>query len=67
VATDVNKVSFEHHLLRAMFSGDHAEDGGPHGLSDETWEALGAVAREYPNVTDESVRLAREAFQREAR
>jgi hypothetical protein len=57
----ITKTTFEHHLLRAMYAGDNPPTTG-RGLSEATWEAIGVVAREYPNVTDESVQAAREAF-----
>ena len=61
----ITKTTFEHHLLRAIYAGDEPPTSG-RGLSEDTWKALGVIADEYPNVKDESVQAARDAFARQS-
>ena len=54
--------NFDHYLRRAIFFGEQHEVSCI-GLNCATWRAIHVVGREFPNVTYESVLLARKVFE----
>jgi hypothetical protein len=54
----------DYYLRRAIFFGER-HDVSCIGLTGQTWHAIGVVAQEFPNVSFESIMLARNELERQ--
>lgn len=64
ITDDQRRATFDYYLRRAIFFGEWHEVSCV-GLTCQTWQAIHVVTSEYPNVTFESVLLARNELERQ--
>ena len=64
ITEEQRRATFDFYLRRAIFFGERHEVSCI-GITGQTWHAIAAVAHEYPNVTFESVMLARNELERQ--
>jgi hypothetical protein len=64
ITDDERRESFDYYLRRAIFFGERHEVSCI-GLTCQTWNAIGVVAQQFPNVTIESIMLARNELERQ--